>query len=377
MPVSPRVVFLTDLPPPRTGQSLISETFLRRLRDRGMDVRHLPLTGATGLRPGKARKIWLFLLNLVRLARSVRGGTHDSFDTVYLVCPSTTGGAIANLLVASLCPRRTRIVMHVHNGDFDRLFRAGRRIVGWLIGRVVDTVVFSSPDLATRVPLPQSQKAHVSNPIGRDLEAALGLSQTAARTDGDRASLTVGFLSNFIPEKGYEVLAEAVLQFRRRGRDVELEMWGAWPNSEARTRFLALLDSDPLGAACVHVHPTLTTAVGVAAALQSIDVLVLPTTYRREAHPLSIIEAFAAGVPVIASRHASIPSMVRDGDTGFLVSVPPSYNEIAERLEALLAADRSAMSRAARWAFETNHSPDALTDRLAAILAGPLTDGKR
>ncbi len=51
------------------------------------------------------------------------------------------------------------------------------------------------------------------------------------------------------------------------------------------------------------------------------DILLLPTFHGGEGYPAVILEAFAAGVPVITTRWRSIPEIVEDGVTGILVRV--------------------------------------------------------
>ena len=64
------------------------------------------------------------------------------------------------------------------------------------------------------------------------------------------------------------------------------------------------------------------------------DLLVLPSV--SEAAPLVVAEAMASGTPVVATRIAGIPALVRNGDTGFLVE--------PEDVDGLAAALRTAMS---------------------------------
>jgi glycosyltransferase involved in cell wall biosynthesis len=53
--------------------------------------------------------------------------------------------------------------------------------------------------------------------------------------------------------------------------------------------------------------------------LRKYDLLAVPST-GLETGPLAVLEAFAAGVPVLGSRLGGIPELVRDGIDGVLVS---------------------------------------------------------
>jgi sugar transferase (PEP-CTERM/EpsH1 system associated) len=73
----------------------------------------------------------------------------------------------------------------------------------------------------------------------------------------------------------------------------------------------------------------------LAEALAAIDVFVLPSLM--EGHPLAILEAMAAGKPVVATRVGGNPEAVEDGVTGLLV--PPSDPEALGRAILALARD--------------------------------------
>jgi UDP-glucose:(heptosyl)LPS alpha-1,3-glucosyltransferase len=80
-----------------------------------------------------------------------------------------------------------------------------------------------------------------------------------------------------------------------------------------------------------------------------------------EGLPISILEALASGVPVVATRHAGIPEAVVDRECGFLVD-ERDVQALADRLSLLLASDTmrnefalSARKRAEeRFDLETN-----------------------
>ena len=90
------------------------------------------------------------------------------------------------------------------------------------------------------------------------------------------------------------------------------------------------------------------------------DVFVLPSL-REEGLPMTLPEAMAAGLPVVASRIGGIPTAVKDGETGILVK-PGSVEELSIAISKL-AADgewRSKMGRQARRVVEEKFSQESM-----------------
>jgi len=93
----------------------------------------------------------------------------------------------------------------------------------------------------------------------------------------------------------------------------------------------------------------------------------LALTSHQETAPLSISEAMAAGVPVVASRRCGIPWMVEDGVTGRLVD-PGNPDDIARSLRRILIEDdAAAMGRAAKRIAETEYRASEVARRTAAV----------
>jgi glycosyltransferase involved in cell wall biosynthesis len=90
---------------------------------------------------------------------------------------------------------------------------------------------------------------------------------------------------------------------------------------------------------------------------------------------LTLIEAFACGLPVIASRIGALAELVRDGDTGLLCE-PGDAGDLTGRMTwALAHPERMAeMGRKARAAYETQFSPDVAYRRVMDIYAGVLAE---
>jgi glycosyltransferase involved in cell wall biosynthesis len=73
---------------------------------------------------------------------------------------------------------------------------------------------------------------------------------------------------------------------------------------------------------------------GVSRAAAAYDVLLLPTYHESEGYPAVILEAYAAGIPVIATNWLGLPEIVEDGARGILVPVR-SPAEIRKALDRL------------------------------------------
>ncbi len=108
----------------------------------------------------------------------------------------------------------------------------------------------------------------------------------------------------------------------------------------------------------VHWHGTIDRAELLESWLPSMDLMVMPT--REDMHPWAILEAMAAGLPVVSTRLAGIPEMVREGRTGHLCP-PGDLGSLAEAVDGLLEdpVRCHAMGRAARAHVERAYDPDA------------------
>jgi glycosyltransferase involved in cell wall biosynthesis len=104
----------------------------------------------------------------------------------------------------------------------------------------------------------------------------------------------------------------------------------------------------------------------VAASLATSDLALLPTEW--EAYPTALLEAAAAGLPVVASAVGGVPEIVRHGTTGLLVP-PGDHDALTVALLALLGDDlrRLAMGAAARRLADTEFDARVWAARLAAI----------
>jgi glycosyltransferase involved in cell wall biosynthesis len=151
------------------------------------------------------------------------------------------------------------------------------------------------------------------------------------------------YLSNLIESKGYLLLLEAIrILVRERGRAVEAHFCGEFvPENGAHfadsvnrmeREFRDKVEAGGLQD-YVHYHGAV-TGESKRAVLNRSDFFVLPTQYPNEGQPVSIIEAMAHGLVVLATPIAAIPDTINDGVGGVLISPRPVA--IADALEQLL-----------------------------------------
>ena len=94
-------------------------------------------------------------------------------------------------------------------------------------------------------------------------------------------------------------------------------------------------------------------------AMAEANVLILPSTWY-EGFPLVVAEAFAAGLPIIASRIGGLAESVSDGHTGWLVS-PANPDELSNVVSRVFSRPQElqAMRLRARSEFERKYTAEA------------------
>ena len=185
--------------------------------------------------------------------------------------------------------------------------------------------------------------------------------QPFAREEGPVKIVAAGRLHS---KKGFDVLIRAVGKLRAWGLDVTCEIAGEGDERGCLEALIRELDLDP----CVKL-------VGwqddVAVFLAAGDLFAFPS--HQEGFPLTLLEAMAVGLPVVATEIDGPVEIVKEGVTGRLVP-DDDPDRLAEALGELIS-DRAAAGRlgaAARELVLRDYGPDALARRLEAALDGML-----
>ena len=180
----------------------------------------------------------------------------------------------------------------------------------------------------------------------------------------------VGYMARICPEKGLDVLVEAVRLIREKhGIPARLRAAG-WLGPQNRPWFEGLSRDARRWVAAVEPAFEYLGEVDRAAKiamLSSIDVLSVPTRYP-EAKGIYVLEALAAGVPVVQPEHGSFIELIRD--TGGGVLVPPNDPAaLADAIAELLRDPerRKLLGQAGRAAVAERYSHDSMAGKAEGV----------
>ena len=183
---------------------------------------------------------------------------------------------------------------------------------------------------------------------------------------------SIGFLARFVPGKGIGLLVEAFILLHREMPEVRLRCAGSMTDDDAK--YVETLKARLRAAGCADSAEWLpnVSLSEKQAFMAGVTVFSVPATYS-EAFGMYVIEALAAGTPVVLPELSAFPEIVNASGGGVLFS--PGENEgdfaknLAEALKALLRDPEkcSALGEAARAAAEREFSMTRLAERLVEL----------
>ncbi len=291
---------------------------LRSVRELGASIAAIPCgpyaTGSKG-----AFDTLRFCSDVVRqrfvLARIIR---RHAIDVVYVNGPRVLLGAV--LAAPESCP----VVFHSHN----RLQRrADLLLVRSALRRRFSTVIACCEHVAE--PLAFAMPLIIRNGV-----PDAGYRGCQYQPEG---AWRIGMVGRISPEKGHLVLLDAIRLLAAEGHRITLTVAGASLFSV----------SDCEGEVRRRANGLDVSFTGwiddVGALLGGFDLLAVPSI-AEPGLPRVVLEAFSAGVPVVALPSGGIPEAVRDGVTGFL-SAGMTPNDLAARLRAVMLGPPGQLTR--------------------------------
>jgi glycosyltransferase involved in cell wall biosynthesis len=261
------------------------------------------------------------------------------------------------------------VIFHLHGGGFLEFYdrhcdQVQRGLVRLVLRRAARVVLLSSEwEEPIRGIEPAARVLTIPNPV---------ILPDLGDVASSRRKPTIAFLGRLEAEKGIYDLLEATHLVQQRVPETRLVCGGEgdMANVQRRAAQLGLASSvDCLGWIDEDARSVL---------LATSTVFALPSYY--EALPMAVLEAMAAELPVVATRVGGLPSLITEGEEGFLVP-PGDVPGLAESLGKVLADPTlaRALGRRARERVRAAFSAATVLPRLEALygelgvrpLAGP------
>lgn len=335
------------------GQEGVREGSMRDLAaEHGVEPWFVPELGRE-IRPARDLVALLKLLQLFRQQRPTIVHTH------------TAKAGTLGRLAAKLA--RVPITIHTFHGHtFHGYFSRGatraflaieRRLAMTTTGIVAVSegqrhdllrLKIGSPDKVVVIPLGLELDGLLRADLRRgDLRRRLGVSPGVP---------LIGIIARLVPIKDIATFLEAAADLHRSRPDVQFVIVGdgeLWSPLTKQARTLGL-------DGCAHFLGWQRDLLPIYADL---DLVALSSI--NEGTPVSLIEAMAAGLPVVATRVGGVPDLVEDGKMGLLV--PPRDAKALSAAMATLMADadrRREMGQQGRGAVYPTYSDGALLDRM-------------
>ncbi len=323
------------------GQGVQARTLLEGLEAEGYAVRLIPINPAfpKGLRWLRRIPCLRTLLNQVLYLPSLVALRH--VDTVHVFSASYWSFLLAPvpaMLMGRLYGKR--VLLNYHSGEAeDHLAHWGVLVHPWL--RLADEIV-----------VPSAYLQRVFACYGYDSRVIGNVVDTSCFRYRERTSLRPRLLStrNFEPHYRVDVIIRAFALLRARYPEATLTVAGVGSEEQRLRRLAATLAPQAIRFAG-RVEPRNMPGLYDAA-----DIFINASVVDNQ--PLSVLEAFAAGLPVVSTATGDIAFMVRDGETGLLVG-PNDPSAMADAVAGLLENPERAiqMARGARAEVERRTWP--------------------
>lgn len=239
-------------------------------------------------------------------------------DVVHVYCASYWSFLLAPvpaMLMARLFGKR--VVLNYHSGEAaDHLAHWGALVHPWL-------------QLAHEIVVPSEYLRRVFARYGYRSRVIANIVDTSRFRFRARSALRPRLLCtrNFEPHYRVDVTIEAFALLRQRYPEATLTLAGVGSEEQRLRRLAALLA--PRGIRFVgRVEPE-----NMPDLYDEADIFVNASIIDNQ--PVSLLEAFAAGLPVVSTATGDIAAMVRDGETGLLVA-PQDPKAMAEAVTTLI-----------------------------------------
>ena len=325
-----KILFIAPIPPPINGQSKASKVLLEALAEKN-EVEIINLSKES-LKNGVNSINRIF--EIVRVFSEVKKRLSGK-DIIYISLAESFVGNLRDIFIYALARRQlNNTYIHMLGGAGMKKILSGsgtmQKINAFFMKKLAGVIVEGPVNFEIFKKVIPVEKIHIVPNFAEDF--LFVSDEEIAKKFEDTSVIKILYLSNLIPGKGYEELAEAfiALPTTLKAR-IKLTFVGGFESNESQERFVKTIEPHK----------------GIEYLGKFIDgeekrklycethVFCLPTYYPFEGQPISILEAYATGCVVIASNHSGIPYIFKNNVNGFLTE-PRSVLSLQDALTRML-----------------------------------------
>lgn len=356
------ILFLIQLPPPVHGASVMNEMISKSSHiKKSFDCTFFdisPEQDARKLGKFSFRKLIAVLFSYFKLLAIISG---KKFDLCYFTL-SPVGYALYKdfLYVFFLKIFGIKTIYHLHG--------KGIKNNSGLFNKVIYRYIFRETDVIHLSDSLFSDLDYYGNDILKKFTLANGIEagSNSCNVKNEKLFLNVTYLSNLIPSKGAHVLLES-LKFLPKSYAglIKLNIAGGGRDSSYNSRIALLVEENKSYSINVLGPVYGQDKIDL---LNSTDVFVLPTAYKNECFPLSILEAMKFGAAICSTNEGAISEIV-NSKNGFIFdatrpeSLASCLRYLIDDKELLLS-----MQENSKIIFQENYTFDVFEKKLVTIL---------
>ncbi|CEG22115.1 GDP-mannose-dependent alpha-(1-6)-phosphatidylinositol monomannoside mannosyltransferase [Planococcus massiliensis] len=357
------LIFVGPLPPPILGESIALQSLYEAEKLHEIfDVKKMNLSRKDFENPGGLAMDKLFF-DSIKLAYTAFLSVFNKNAILYISISQTKMGLIRDCLFIRFAKvsNRNRVVAHLHGnnlgGTIDATSGRLRKFIENTLKKV-DVGIVLGGKLAPNFKNLVKRIEVVSNGIPEHF-----IRKNEINFNRKKERLSILYLSNLMAEKGYVELIHAVVGLIKEGLDLELNLVGAIQSENEFQEVKRFIDKNGMADRIIY-HGTKRGEEKKRFFLEA-DMMALPTKYKVEGQPMSIIEGMAAGLPIISSDRGIIAELIED--CGILVEPAVADIKQAIRRLAVNEDERKLLGKISREIYEEYYTEDKYTDSLIAI----------
>lgn len=253
-------------------------------------------------------------------------------DVVYFTCSRSFMGSIKDIFLINLASfKNIKLINHLHGSDFYDFLHSSPK---WY--KKILFNAYSKVD--TSIVLLESMKNQFEEFNAMNIEVIPNFYDEDLNIEievKDKNKINILYLSNIIKSKGIFELIDAFDRLTMKYDNIYLNIAGGFmgdeyiSRDEIKKQFLAKIKINSKINYLGKVYSEDKVKL-----LQRSDIFVLPSYYRSEAFPISIIEAMRCGNAIITTNYKYLPDIV-NRQSGILIK-PKSIDSLVYAIEGLL-----------------------------------------